>query len=286
MSTEVERPREAGEFGVISDYAMPGKSKRLLQFVLACWKSNLLGAMEFRVSFLLMAGTMLINDVVWIIFWGLYFRRFPVVNGWELQDVMMLWAVSAGGVGLMSTLFGNSSRIAGLIVSGQLDVYLSQPKPVLLHVLVSRMSVSAIGDVAFSLLVYGFFGDHTAIGLAKFGLALALATLIFIFFTVIANCLAFWSGGTDGLSAQLFNALVTFTTYPTGIFRGVGKLLLFTIVPAGFISYLPIGLLREADPLFMIGVVGVAGVLSAGGIWLFHAGLKRYTSGNMMGLRR
>jgi ABC-2 type transport system permease protein len=110
--------------------------------------------------------------------------------------------------------------------------------------------------------------------------------LIFIFFTVVVNCLAFWLGGTDGLSAQLFNALVTFTTYPTGIFRGVGKLLLFTVVPAGFISYLPIGQLRDADPLFMLGVVGVAGVLTVGGIWLFHAGLKRYTSGNMMGLRR
>ncbi|MCC2685018.1 MAG: hypothetical protein K0R75_1917 [Paenibacillaceae bacterium] len=270
----------------MSDYAMPGKSKRLLWFVWACWKSNLLGAMEFRLSFLLMAGTMLINDVVWIIFWGLYFRRFPVVNGWELQDVMMLWAVSAGGVGLMSTLFGNSSRIAGLVVSGQLDVYLSQPKPVLLHVLISRMSISAIGDVAFSLLVYGFYGDRSLIGLAKFGLALALATLIFIFFTVVVNCLAFWLGGTDGLSAQLFNALVTFTTYPTGIFRGAGKLLLFTVVPAGFISYLPIGLLRDADPLFMLGVVGVVGVLTVGGIWLFYTGLKRYTSGNMMGLRR
>jgi ABC-2 type transport system permease protein len=286
MSTEVERLRGAGEFGGISDYTMPGKSKRLLQFVWACWKSNLLGAMEFRLSFLLTAGMMLINDVVWIIFWGLYFRRFPVVNGWELQDVMMLWAVSAGGVGLMSTLFGNSSRIAGLIANGQLDVYLAQPKPVLLHVLVSRMSVSAIGDVAFALLVYGFFGDHTAIGVVKFVLALVLATLIFIFFTVIVNCLAFWLGNTEGLSSQLFNALVTFTTYPTGIFRGVGKLLLFTVVPAGFISYLPIGLLRDSDPLFMLGAVGVAGFLTAVGVWLFYAGLKRYASGNMMGLRR
>ncbi|MFC5448629.1 ABC transporter permease [Paenibacillus aestuarii] len=264
---------------------MPGKLKRLLLFVFACWKANLLGAMEFRLSFLLTAGMMLINNVVWIVFWGIYFRRFPVVNGWELTDVMMLWAVAAGGYGLMAMLFGNSMRVASLIASGQLDVYLTQPKPVLLHVLISRMSVSSIGEVVFALLVYALFGDRSPFGLLKFGLALVMSALIFIFFTIIVNCLAFWLGNTEGLSFQLFNALLTFTTYPTGIFRGLGKLVLFTVIPAGFISYLPIGLLRHMDPVFLFGAVGVTALLTVGGIVLFYAGLRRYASGNMMGLR-
>ncbi len=271
--------------GAISEYMMPGKLKRLLLFVFACWKANLLGAMEFRLSFLLTAGMMLINNVVWIVFWGIYFRRFPVVNGWELTDVMMLWAVAAGGYGLMAMLFGNSMRVASLIASGQLDVYLTQPKPVLLHVLISRMSVSSIGEVVFALLVYALFGDRSPFGLLKFGLALVMSALIFIFFTIIVNCLAFWLGNTEGLSFQLFNALLTFTTYPTGIFRGLGKLVLFTVIPAGFISYLPIGLLRHMDPVFLFGAVGVTALLTVGGIVLFYAGLRRYASGNMMGLR-
>jgi ABC-2 type transport system permease protein len=229
---------------------------------------------------------MLINNVVWIVFWGLYFRRFPIVNGWELHDVMMLWAVSAGGFGLMATLFGNSTKLAGMIAGGQLDVYLAQPKPVLLHVLVSRMSVSAIGDVAFALLVYAAFGDKSVAGVAKFVLAMVLAALIFIFFTVIVNCLAFWLGNTEGLSFQLFNALLTFTTYPTGIFRGLGKLVLFTVIPAGFISYMPIGPLRQTNVPFTAAIVAVAGALTVGGVWLFYAGLRRYASGNMIGLRR
>ncbi|MGG1516672.1 ABC-2 family transporter protein [Paenibacillus oryzisoli] len=286
MLTEVDFSQSARAYESISLYGKPGRWRRLLFFVWGCWKANLLGAMEFRLSFLLTAGTMLINNVVWIVFWGLYFRRFPVVNGWELQDVMMLWAVGAGGFGLMATLFGNATRIASLIANGQLDVYLAQPKPVLLHILLSRMSVSAIGDVAFALLVYAFFGDHSLLGVLKFGLALTLATLIFIFFTVIVNCLAFWLGNTEGLSFQLFNALLTFSTYPTGIFRGAGKLLLFTVIPAGFISYLPIGLLRSLDTKFILGAIGVVVFLSAVGIGLFYTGLRRYASGNMMGLRR
>lgn len=284
MSTE-DRANSANLYS-ISEHDQPGKLRRQLTFVLRNWTLNLAGAMEFRLSFLLTAGMMIINNIVWIVFWGLYFNRFQVLNGWELHDVMMLWAVSAGGFGLMATFFGNASRIANIIATGQLDVYLAQPKPVLLHVLISRMSVSAIGDVLFALLVFAIFGDKSAAGIAKFGLALAIATVIFIFFTVIVNCLAFWIGNTEGLSIQLFNALLTFTTYPTSIFKSWGKLVLFAVIPAGFISYLPIGLLREIDLPFLAGALAVSALLAAGGTLLFYRGLKRYASGNMMTLRR
>lgn len=270
----------------ISEYGHPGKTKRMFRFVWECWKLNLAGAMEFRLSFLLTAGMMIINNVVWIVFWGIYFSRFHVLNGWGLQDVMMLWAIAAGGFGVMATFFGNASRISNLIATGQLDIYLTQPKPVLLHVLISRMSVSAIGDVLFGLMIYVAFGDKSGLGLLKFALAMVLSTLIFCFFTVIVNCLAFWLGNTEGLSFQLYNALLTFTTYPTSIFKGLGKVVLFTVLPAGFISYLPIGLLREIDLPFLLAAVGITLILCIGAISLFYGGLRRYSSGNMMGLRR
>lgn len=277
---------DSGKQGTISEFEQPGKFRRLLHFVWQCWKLNLAGAMEFRLSFLLTAGMMVINNVVWIVFWGIYFGRFSVLNGWELQDVMMLWAVAAGGFGVMATFFGNAMRIGNLIATGQLDVYLTQPKPVLLHVLISRMSVSAIGDVLFALLIFIAFGDKSLIGILKFTLAMVLSTLIFLFFTISVNCLAFWLGNTEGLSFQLFNALLTFTTYPTSIFKGFGKLVLFTVLPAGFISYLPIGLLRQIDLPFMLGAIAVTIFLCIAGIGLFYKGLRRYSSGNMMGLRR
>jgi ABC-2 type transport system permease protein len=49
---------------------------------------------------------------------------------------------------------------------------------------------------------------------------------------------------------------------------------------------MPIGLLRQTNVPFTAAIVAVAGVLTAGGVWLFYAGLRRYASGNMMGLRR
>lgn len=276
----------AAKLPEMSEAGEPGRARRLLAFVLHSWKLNLSGAMEFRFSFMLTVGTMVLNNIVWIIFWGMYFQRFPVLNGWELHDIMMLWAVTAGGFGFMSTLFGNATRLASLIATGQLDVYLAQPKPVLLHVLISRMSVSAIGDILFALLIYVCFGDLSFAGIVKFALALTLSTLIHIFFAVIVGCFAFWLGNAEGLSIQLVNALMTFATYPTSIFRGLGKIALFTVIPAGFISYMPIGLLKQIDGLFLAGASAVTLLLCGGAIALFYRGLRRYASGNMIGLRR
>ncbi|SEN30253.1 ABC transporter permease [Lihuaxuella thermophila] len=256
---------------------------KYIRFALACWKLNLAGAMEFRLSFFMTAGMMIINNFVWIFFWQIYFHRFKLVNGWDVSDVMMLWAVVAGGFGLANVFFGNADYIGNIIVTGQLDTYLAQPKPVLLNLLISRMSVSALGDVIFALLVFGCFGKHTWSGMLKFSIALFLSMLIFVFFSVCVQSLAFYVGHSEGFIGQ--ELLVTFATYPTDIFRGMTKVVLFTVLPAGFISYMPIGLLREVEPLFFGAAIGVVMLLVFGGTALFYRGLRRYGSGNMMGMR-
>lgn len=255
------------------------------RFMLTCWKLNLAGAMEFRTSFLMQVGMMMINNTVWIFFWGVYFTSFPIMNGWSFQDVMMMWAVSAAGYGLSATLFGNVYRLANIIATGQLDTYLAQPKPVLLHVLISRMQIAAIGDILFGVILFGLFGDLSILGIVKFAVALLVAMLIFTFFMVIAQSLAFYIGNAEGLANQFFITFITFATYPTDIFRGIGRMVLFTVIPAGFISYLPVGFLRDLNWTFTLTALGVAVLLTVGGTWFFYRGLKRYGSGNMMSVR-
>jgi len=259
---------------------------RMTSFVKTCWKLNLAGAMEFRFSFLLTASTMILNNAVWVFFWWIYFNRFQAVNGWTLNDVMLMWAISAGAFGLVSVFFGNAFRLPNLIATGQLDAYLTQPKPILLHVLISRMSMSAIGDLTFAFLLYFWKGDVSFLGFAKFLLANLIGASIFLGVALILGSLAFYMGNTEGMSGMLFDSMVTFTVYPTDIFKGLGKALLFTLIPAGFISYMPIKLLRPAvDVPFLLGALAFASGLTLFAVWFFHRGLRRYTSGNMTGMR-
>lgn len=262
-----------------------GRLRGTLAFLITCWKVNLASAMEYRMSFFMMAGMMFINNFMWLFFWSLFFGKFQIVNGWEMGDVMMMWAVGAGGFGWANMLFGNFNRIAPIVATGQLDVYLSQPKPVLLHVLASRMSLTAAGDFFFGLVVYAWVGNHSLAGLLQFFLGLLLSGLLFMGVTILAGCLAFFVGNAEGLAQQVFNSFVALSTYPSDIFKGLARTLLFTLLPAGFISFLPIGLLRDFDPAFVWKAFAATFAFGALAVLAFGLGLKRYASGNAITLR-
>src|SRR5713101_5332127 len=134
--------------------------KKTLRFVLAYLALNLSAALEYRAAFLLQALGMMLNDVVFFVFWVVYFARFSNVGGWGPGDVALLWAVAATSIGLSAALFGNCTRLATIVVQGQLDYYLSLPKDTLLHLLISRSGLAGWGDVVFGLLAYALFGRH------------------------------------------------------------------------------------------------------------------------------
>src|SRR3712207_7821610 len=46
-----------------------------------------------------------INDTLWVIFWVMYFKKFPVLNGWTIEDVIVLWSVITFSFGLAFGLF-------------------------------------------------------------------------------------------------------------------------------------------------------------------------------------
>ena len=78
---------------------------------------------------------------------------------------------------------------------------------------------------------------------------------------------------------------MTFSTYPMNIFNGVVHILLFTILPAGFISFVPLQLLHHfAWPLFG-GMCGFLLLIMLGAAGFFQLGLKRYESGNLLGMQ-
>src|ERR1700694_1241874 len=256
-----------------------------LRFVLAYVCLNLSAAVEYRAAFLAQALGMMLNDLVFIIFWGMYFARFPSVGGWGVQDVALLWAVAATSIGLSAALLGNCTRIATIIVQGQLDYYLGLPKDTLLHVLVSRSGMAGWGDVGFGLLAYVIFGrlDVPTIGL--YAVLVLASMLIFVAFGVLAGSLGFWIGSAEATAFQAQQATINFSLYPGSVFNGWIRVLIFTLVPAGFISHLPVELLRTFDPWRMAAVLGFTVLSVVLALIVFRMGLRRYESGNLVILR-
>jgi ABC-2 type transport system permease protein len=258
---------------------------KTLRFVLAYLALNVSAALEYRAAFLLQALGMVLNDMVFFIFWVLYFARFPNVAGWSTADVALLWAVAATSIGLSGALFGNCARLATIVVQGQLDYYLSLPKDSLLHLLISRTGLSGWGDVCFGLLAYALFGRLDPPSVALYVVLVASSTVTYVSFNVLAGCLGFWIGNAEAAAFQAQQATLNFSLYPGAMYHGWIRVLLFTVLPAGFISHLPVEIMRSFDPWLMAAVLGFAALMAAAAIVVFRIGVRRYESGNLVVLR-
>ena len=56
---------------------------------------NLNAQLEYRGGFAAQVAAMFVNNCVWVAFWGLFFTRFPVLRGWDVRDVITIWALAA-----------------------------------------------------------------------------------------------------------------------------------------------------------------------------------------------
>jgi ABC-2 type transport system permease protein len=256
-----------------------------LRFIGAYFVANLQAAMEYRVAFWVQIFVMLGNDSLWLLFWWSYFHQFPLVNGWRQTDVVVIWAVAAFGFGIGQAIFGNAPRLAALIMNGGLDAYLGMPRYSLLHACISATDPSAWGDALFGLGAYIIFLHPGPLNLLLFLLLGVLVALVFTAFVVILSSLAFFLGNTDGLVQQMVGALITFATYPMNIFNGAVRILLFTLIPAGFISFVPLQLLHQFTWPMIGAMLGFTLLITLGAAGFFQLGLKRYESGNLMGMQ-
>jgi ABC-2 type transport system permease protein len=262
--------------------------KRLANYlglVAAYTRLNLNAQLEYRGAFVMQVAAMFLNDGVWLVFWTLFFTRFPVLRGWSITDVITVWALTASGFGLAHAVYGNVLMLAGMVAQGQLDAWMLYPRALLPHMLLGRMHASAWGDALFGYAVYLLFVRPDLPHFLLFVLLTLSATLVFVGFGVLTGSLSFFMGNASSLADQWRFAMITFSTYPSVLFEGAIKLLLYTLVPAGFVSYLPVQALRDLAPRYALLTFGGAlGVLVAG-VLVFYVGLRRYESGNLMEMR-
>jgi len=258
---------------------------RTLRFVGAYAVANIQAAMEYRISFWVQIFTMVANDSLWLFFWWTYFHQFPLVHGWRNTDIVVIWAVVACAFGISMGFFGNAPKIATLIINGGLDAYLGMPRYVLLHVCISASDPTAWGDIIFAVGAFLLFLQPDPLHIGLFLLMTLMGACIFTSFCVIISSLAFFMGNTEGLTQQILGTLITFSTYPMNIFNGVVRLLLFTIVPAGFISFVPLQLLHQFTWPLLGAMVGFTALIISVAVGIFELGLRRYESGNLLGMQ-
>ncbi|MDP1693954.1 MAG: ABC-2 family transporter protein [Candidatus Woesearchaeota archaeon] len=251
---------------------------KMLKFIWSYVKINIQSGMEYRWNFMLQVVSMFLNDIIWLVFWYIFFKKFPIINDWGFIDILLMYAVLTVSVGIAGVVFGNYLEIARIIKNGGLDFYLSLPKSELMHLLVSNCRFTALGDLIFGFIIA--IGFISPIKWPLFILLCTLATIIVVSFSVILGALSFFIGSSTELSRNGIFGLYATSSYPFSIFQGMTKVILLFIIPAGFVTGVPVALLKTFNWTQLGYMILFTIVLAVLARILFRKGIKRYESGN------
>jgi ABC-2 type transport system permease protein len=180
--------------------------------------------------------------------------------------------------GLAVSLAGGVRHLGRLIEQGDLDTLLTQPRSVLVYALGLRSQPSGFGDALSGVMFIAWSGEVSWSTLPLLVTAIIASALIFVACGIVFFSLAFWLGKVETVARQLWELLITFSLYPEPLFGGALRLALFTLLPAGFVGYLPARVVQAASLRDAVLLAAAAIAYLAVAVVVFDRGLRRYTS--------
>jgi ABC-2 type transport system permease protein len=177
-------------------------------------------------------------------------------------------------------VLSNARRIGQLVTDGGIDAALALPVPPLPYLLVRRTDPVNLGDLAFGVVLFSVSGSPTPARVAIYLAGSAAGATVLAAFLVTVGSLTFFAG--RGEAGDLgFHAIILLASYPVDIFGGATKALLYSVIPAAFVSAVPARLVSHfhtAQAATLVGVAALSGVTA----WtVFTLGLRRYTSSSV-----
>ena len=195
--------------------------------------------------------------------------------------MLVLFAILLTAAGTALGILSNSRRIGQLAAAGALDEALALPVSPLWYTLTRRVDPANLGDLLFGPVLFVLAGDPTPERTTLFVLGSVCGSVVLVAFLVLCGSLTLFVGGRGEQADLGFNAILILASYPLDLFGGSTRILLFTAVPAAFVTGVPARLVRH----FQVGeaalLVAVTVAAAAAAVGVFSLGLRRYISGSL-----
>lgn len=256
------------------------------KWVLASFNRNKKVVFEYRKSLLIEILGMIINNMAFIFVWYIVFQEFGEIRGWGFEELFLLNAFVGFVYGLTNIFFKGSSEISRKVMEGQLDQYITQPKSVLLNLLFSEVTASAVGDLVeglISLSIYMVITQTPAYFVLLFIPISILASGIWIGFLIATQSVAFWLPNSEEISFTLLNMTLGTALNPNKAFSKLPRLFFTFVLPATLLGTVPSDIFIDPNLNQFLLLLGLSVFWIYFGIILFNNGVKRYESGNVFG---
>ena len=212
-------------------------------------------AMLNKTTFLTNVLFMILNNATFLIQWIILFSLKEDVGGYTFKQVILLWGIAANTYGISRFFFDKAFCLSDVINQGKLDAYLVQPKNVLISAITADISVSALGDIIYGYILLCIYGI-TVQAFILFTLFSICGGFILASLSVILSSLSFWFSKSDSITDTANSMMTHFATYPDGIFKGITKIILYTIIPVGLVNYIPVRVITKFEWRTFLTTIG------------------------------
>lgn len=245
--------------------------------------------MQFGGSFIMQVcgnGILTVMEVVTIV---IFFQQFTSLGGWTLNEVLLLYAMSAITFEIADTIQNGLDSVPQHVRTGDFDTLMTRPMSIYLQAMVLDVSIRHVSKtlLAVGLFIWAWVRldpvlTTEAVLLLLSALLCGIALFVAIF--SLGAIISFWTVG----SIEIVNAVSyggsDLAQYPIHIYRRWFRAVFIWLIPVGFVIYYPaLIILDKPDPLGFAAIAPVVGpaltlafVFVVG--WLWRQGVNHYHS--------
>lgn len=260
-----------------TDTAGAATARRECALLASLFRMNLRALLTDSRTFWSNVLLMAVNNALYMLLWIVFFGRFGAIGGFDLKAIFVLQGFVSAGFGIFVVFGGGARDLARRIADGSLEVWLLHPRSVVVQALGSRSQSSGWGDIATGVVYMTLGGafDDPSRG-AAVALGVCSAAIAFAAIGIGYGALGCWFEDADSLMRQIFDFTLTFSLWPESIFGGALRFFLYTILPAGIVSFVPYAAVRAASPLHAAGGLVLAVLFFAAATAFLSRGVRRY----------
>lgn len=245
------------------------------------WRS----AVEYRVNFVFDLVLSVLEVGMYLFYWRLFLEISSGVPGVSFEQLAALVVfnhiIYAGADTLMGDHVWGAREI---IVRGGLDTFLVQPKSAVFQLFFSGAQPMRAIQIVVGVALYFVFIPPTPASVLMLAFGFVVGVSIFSSWVVMIHTLTFRLGNS-AVVYKLLSTILHFAKKPVSIFSVAVRMVLYTVIPAAYMGAVQADLLGEFNLAIAAGLLALAVVAPMAAALVFARGLKRYESGNLIGIR-
>ena len=249
-------------------------------------RTSIRSRMQYKFNFVLGAILAALIQISEFLMVALVLHKFGAIKGWSLYEIGYLFSIMTLSKTLYRTFGNEVHHLEKYLVGGELDQLLTRPMPVLLALLPQnfRLMVGEVLQGGF-ILCWSLAGmmNSGQIGWTVIPLSLfVIVTGAIILFSIglATATLGFWTTRIEELQVITEDAARTAAQYPLTLYPKWMSSLLLTVIPVGFVNYIPaLYLLRGEGGVWVLALIAAIALLCLAASLRFWAfGMTKYQS--------